>query len=66
MAMAQPKRFTVTIDRRLYDRLVRETDRRRPRLPKRYVIELALDHLFEAIDGGQLELGLEGNARQKG
>jgi hypothetical protein len=63
--MAQPQRFTVTIDRRLYARLVRETDGRRPRLPKRYVIELALERLFEAIDGGQLELGLGDDAQQK-
>lgn len=63
--MAQPKRFTVTIDKGLYDRLVRETNRRRPRLPKRYVVELALERLFEALDGGQLELGLGDDARQK-
>ena len=63
--MAEPQRFTVTVDKALYDRLVRETDRRRPRLPKRYVIELALERLFEAIDGGQLELGLGGDGRQK-
>jgi hypothetical protein len=63
--MAKPKRFTITIEKSLYDRLVRETDRRRPRLPKRYVVELALERLFEAIDGGQLELGLGDDARQR-
>lgn len=63
--MARPKRFTVTIDKGLYERLVRETDRRKPRLPKRYVVELALERLFEAIDGGQLELGLGDDGRQK-
>lgn len=63
--MAKPQRFTVTIDKGLYGRLVRETDRRRPRLPKRYVVELALERLFEAVDGGQLELGLGDDVRQK-
>jgi hypothetical protein len=56
------KRFTVTLETTLYQRLVRETDRRTPRLPKRYVVELALKRLFEAVDEGQLELGLDFHA----
>jgi hypothetical protein len=66
--MVRPKRFTVTIDKGLYERLVRESERRRPRLPKRYVVEMALERLFKAIDEGQLKLGLGelgDNARQK-
>jgi len=57
--MVGTKRFTVAIDRSLYDRLVTVTEERDPRLPKRYVIELALKRLFEELDGGQLDLGLE-------
>ena len=57
--MADTKRFTVSVDKALYDRLVDVTDKREPHLPKRYVVELALKRLFEELDGGQLELGLE-------
>jgi hypothetical protein len=63
--MVRPKRFTVTIEKGLYDRLVRESDRRKPRLPKRYVVEVALERLFKAVDEGQLKLGFGDNARQK-
>ena len=59
--MGQTNRFTVEIDSQLYDRLKRETEERKPRLPKRYVVELALTELFRAVDQGQLELGLDGN-----
>lgn len=52
------KRLNTTIERSLADRLERETDGRTPRLPKRYVVELALKRLFEAVDKGQLELEL--------
>jgi hypothetical protein len=62
---ARHKRFTVTIDKGLYERVVRESERSRPRLPKRYVVELALERLFKAIDEGQMKLGLGDNARQK-
>ena len=44
--MGQTNRFTVEIDSQLYDRLKRETEERKPRLPKRYVVELALTELF--------------------
>lgn len=57
--MAGTKRFTVSIDETLYDRLLAVTDEHEPRLPKRYVIELALKRLLEEVDGGQLDLGLE-------
>jgi len=57
--MAGPKRLTVSLDSGLYRRLVNVTDKKRPRLPKRYVIELALRRLFDELDGGQLDLGLE-------
>lgn len=59
--MGPTKRFTVEVDKRLYDRLRRETEDRMPRLPKRYVVELALSEIFKAIDRGQLELGLDAN-----
>ncbi len=35
------------------------TNRRRPRLTKRYVVELALTRLLDEVNNGQLELGLE-------
>lgn len=59
MATPSAKRFTVTLDKAIYQRLIAETDRRTPRLPKRYVVELALKRLFEAVDEGQLTLGLD-------
>ena len=59
------KRFTVTIDSGLYERLLEVADRRRPRLPKRYVVELALTRLLNEIDEGQLELGLQLDLRPK-
>ncbi|MBU1211050.1 MAG: hypothetical protein KJ587_07240 [Alphaproteobacteria bacterium] len=60
---AATKRLNTTIDRRLADRLERETDGRTPKLPKRYVVELALQRLFDAVDKGQLELEL-GSGKQ--
>jgi hypothetical protein len=63
--MVRPRRFTVTIDKGLYERLVRETDRRKPRLPKRYVVEAALERLFKALDEGQLKLGFGDDVRKK-
>lgn len=63
--MSKTVRLSTTIDSRLAVRLQRETDERTPRLPKRYVIELALQRLFEAVDRGQLELGLGDDARSK-
>lgn len=62
--MAGTKRFTVSVDKALYDRLVAVTDKREPHLPKRYVVELALKRLFDELDGGQLDLGLETNAQK--
>lgn len=61
--MSDTKRLNTTIDRRLAERLERETEGRTPRLPKRYVVELALKRLFEAVDEGQLELELGRNGR---
>lgn len=63
--MGDTKRLNTTIELRLFERLERETDGRTPRLPRRYVVELALQRLFEAVDRGQLELGLVGNGRKK-
>ncbi|WP_420346541.1 hypothetical protein [Pelagibius sp.] len=63
--MANTKRFTVSVDKALYDRLVAVTDKGEPQLPKRYVVELALKRLFEELDGGQLDLGLETHAPKR-
>ena len=63
--MAASKRFTITLDGRRYGRLLKLTDQHRPRLPKRYVIELALDRLFQAVNNGSVQLGLERDARTK-
>jgi hypothetical protein len=57
--MANEPRLTITLEQSLYQELLEVTDRRRPRLTKRYVVELALSRLFTAMKGGQLELGLE-------
>ena len=54
--MPDTKRLNTTIDSGLANRLERETDGRTPKLPKKYVVELALKRLFDALDGGQLEL----------
>ena len=62
--MANMKRFTVSVDTALYDRLIAITDSREPQLPKRYVVELALKRFFEELDGGQLDLGLETHAQK--
>lgn len=58
MAKDEP-RLTITIDPKIYEGLLNMTDRRRPRLTKRYVVELALTRLLEDVREGQLELGLE-------
>lgn len=63
--MAEQKRFTITVDTALYQRLLDATDRHKPRLPKRYVVELAISRLLDEVDGGQLELGLELNVAPK-
>ncbi|ESY65970.1 hypothetical protein NKI66_20645 [Mesorhizobium sp. M0518] len=52
-------RLTVTVEPKIYEGLLDVTDRRHPRLTKRYVIELALTRLFEDVNRGQLQLGLE-------
>lgn len=56
--MPGTRRLNTTIDERLAERLDRETDGRTPRLPRRYVVELALTRLFDDVDRGQLELDL--------
>ena len=56
--MPTPRRLNTTIDPKLADRLDRETGGRIPKLPKRYVVELALKRLFDDLDRGQLELDL--------
>ena len=56
--MSTARRLNTTIDPKLADRLDRETDGRIPKLPKRYVVELALKRLFDDLDRGQLELEL--------
>ena len=63
--MANTERLNTTIDRRLADRLRKETEGRTPRLPKRYVVELALQRLFEAVDRGQVEFVPGDNGRSK-
>lgn len=63
--MAATKRLTITVDRQLYTRLVRLTERGRPHLPKRYVVELALERLLDAIDAGQIEFGVKSDDGQK-
>ena len=57
--MSTGRRLNTTIDPQLADRLDRETKGRTPKLPKRYVVELALKRLFEDLDQGQLELELD-------
>ena len=61
--MATARRLNTTIEPRLADRLDRETGGRIPKLPKRYVVELALKRLFEDLDRGQLELALPRDGR---
>lgn len=56
--MSTARRLNTTIDPKLADRLDRETDRRTPKLTKRYIVELALKRLFDDLDQGQLELDL--------
>ena len=63
--MSGLKSFTVRIDERLYERLAMATEGHKPRLPKRYAVELALERLLDAVDRGQLELGLEIDDRSK-
>jgi hypothetical protein len=48
--MSGLKSFTVRIDERLYERLVMATEGYKPRLPKRYAVELALERLLDAVD----------------
>lgn len=59
--MPTSRRLNTTIDLRLANRLDRETVGRNPKLPKRYVGELALKRLFDDLDRGQLELDLAGD-----
>lgn len=63
--MTDTEQLNTTINRRLAERLRRESDGRTPRLPKRYVVELALQRLFEAVDHGQVDIGLGGDGRSK-
>jgi hypothetical protein len=63
--MADTERLNTTIERKLADRLKKETDGRTPRLPKRYVVELALQRLFDDVDRGQIEFGLGRDGRSK-
>lgn len=58
MAREEP-RLTITVDPKIYEGLMNVTNRRRPRLTKRYVVELALTRLLDEVNNGQLELGLE-------
>ena len=61
--MSTARRLNTTIDPQLADRLDRETDGRTPKLPKRYVVELALKRLFDDLDGGHFELELARDVR---
>ena len=61
--MATGRRLNTTIDPQLAERLDRETDGRTPRLPRRYMVELALKRLFDDLDRGQLKLDLTGDVR---
>ena len=61
--MSTARRLNTTIDSQLAVRLDRETDGRTPKLPKRYVVELALKRLFDDLDRGQLELELPRDVR---
>lgn len=63
--MADEKRFTVTMDKRLYERLLDVSSRRKPRLPKRYIMELALTRLLDDAQAGQLELGFDAHDRPR-
>ena len=45
--------------------LRKETGGRTPRLPRRYVVELALQRLFDAVDRGEVEIGAGGDERSK-
>jgi hypothetical protein len=58
-------RLTITLDRDIYESLLDATTRRKPRLTKRYVVELALARLFEELQQGQLELGFNSNRRKQ-
>ena len=59
--MSTGQRLNTTIDPQLADRLYCETDGRIPKLPRRYVVELALKRLFDDLDRGQLKLDLAGD-----
>ena len=59
--MSTGRRLNTTIDPQLAERLHRETDGRTPKLPRRYVVELALKRLFDDLDRGQLQLDLTGD-----
>ena len=61
--MSVARRLNTTIAPQLADRLSRETDGRTPKLPKRYIVELALKRLFDDLDRGQLDLELVRNVR---
>lgn len=63
--MASSERLNTTIERKLAERLKKETEGRTPRLPKRYVVELALQRLFDDVDRGQVEFGLGRDGRSK-
>lgn len=61
--MPATKRLNTTIDSKLAGRLQQETDGRTPKLPRKYVVELALKRLFDALDDGQLELEFDRHER---
>jgi hypothetical protein len=63
--MAATKRLTITLDKKLFDRLVRLTERGRPHLPKRYVVELALERLLGEVDEGHFQFWVKADDRKK-
>jgi hypothetical protein len=64
MASEEP-RLTITLDRDIYESLLDSTTRRKPRLTKRYVVELALARLFEELQQEKLKLGFNLNQRKQ-
>lgn len=63
--MPATKRLTITVDKQLYGRLVKLTERGRPHLPKRYVVELALERFLDAVDQRQIEFGVKADGRKR-
>ena len=60
---ARKKRFTVTVDRLTYERLLRIANSQKPPLSLSYVVDYGLQKYLASVEEAQLELDLSEHLR---